>query len=104
MKTETKQAQIVTASELNERIQAHLAQFDTDKAKWKACKGLLKWRFYSPQLNLWASLGGLGGLEIVPVTDPAKAIVFDARDNAESKQKFYTSTTGIVWSIELCAS
>lgn len=78
-------------------ILRHLATMPEEK-KWKACRNLLKWRLYCPQLNLWA---GLKGLEIMPSETPEGAQVFDARDNAESKQKFYTALTGIQWSIEL---
>jgi hypothetical protein len=97
MKTEERTVKIVTAQELRDMIMDHLATIPENR-KWKSCKNLLKWRLYCPQLNLWA---GLDGLDIVPLQTPEKAQVFDARDNAEMKQRFYTATTGIKWSIEL---
>ncbi len=84
-------------NELNQRIEALKEQFKGNpKALLKSMK-TVKWVMFCPQLNLWAK----SGLQIKPAKSQSEATVFDGRDNAEMKIRFFRAVTGIDWQVQV---
>lgn len=81
---------------LKARIASTIAAYPGLPDRWKAMKKI-KWRMVCPALGMYAALDGLN---IVAVTERENALLFDARDNQETKLRFYRASTGIHWEIE----